>query len=141
MVEIKLLENDAFDNKQVDTLKEEYEPIVSDIIKTLNSRLMPSDKYFLKSSLKALQTKTSLSIELIRYFLLSEKWNHQDAIKFLFTNYGKLNVKPEMRRFTRFLREEGILVERKMGYYKRLLNYGNNLKKFKVSRFIHSFRI
>jgi hypothetical protein len=105
---------------------------IVDLLKSRNS----SDE-LLEQSIKRLQGYYGVSKELIRYCLLTDKTNHIEAIELMYTNYGKHKVRKEMRKFNKFIKSRNIQIDEKNGYYKRLLHWSGNLKKFTVARTIH----
>jgi ribosomal protein L23 len=141
-IEITTLENENFDKRCSVKVGEYPEELIQNITDLLSSRFTEGSEMLLEQTLKRLQKYNSLSTELIRYYLLTEKTgSHSKTISFLYTNYGKHTVKEEMRKLYRFIKKKNIKIVLKSGYYKRLLNWSGNFKKFLVCRTVHTFKV
>lgn len=140
-IEIKELTKEQFKLKEVRNLKEDFEEIITDITSILNERMEKKDRVFLKRCLIRLQKKVTLSIEYIRYLLLTESMDNSSALRFLNSNYGKHLIKSKMAKFRRFLKEDKIEIKRALCFYSKWKFWNNELRKQKTPRFIHTFHI
>ena len=135
---IEVIDSEDFLNGNV--LDKTYGGLIEGISDVLNQRMSKDNRDFLMINLRELQKKTPLSVELIRYALLSGLEGHRKAINSLYTGYGKRLVKKEMTRFRKFLKINKIKTSRGTSYYHRKVNYGD-IRKVLIGRKLTVFSI
>jgi len=136
MIEITELTSDNFKSNCTVKVGDTPGELMQNVSDILNSRNTSNE--LLKEIVNKLNEHFTISTEFIRYCLLTEKHNHIDSVDLMYTNYGKHGVKKQMRKFYRFLKKNNIPIETKNGYYKRLMLWSGNLKKFTVARSVHT---
>lgn len=101
-----------------------------------------SDKIKVYNLLKKLQEYTELSWEYISYLILTSKRDHNKVINLMGSNYLKKEIKPQINKIKKILKENNELkIKNKNYYYKSLNVTKGSINYVNKKRIYHFFKI
>jgi len=140
-LEVQEYTKEQFQTGDIREVPKSYGYLLDNVAEVLSGRMRDIDVDFLKANLIKLQEYTPLSVELVRYALLTRFESHSEAISLMYTRLGKHIVVKEISRFKRFLKKEDIKTKKIISPYKRLSRIGCDLVRFNIFRIIHQFSV
>jgi hypothetical protein len=136
----KLLEKRKLKRRIRDIPPKDFNNLVIVIVGLLKLNLRKkSQKEFLMDCLKELQNRFGLSVEYIRYLILSE--SYKNAIHLNYTSFGKNETKIEIERLKRLLKANNVKLTIQPVTYKRWTTMGCDYGRKRERRNLHFFKL